>query len=157
MEDEKFDIKAEYNKLKHKLPKFDDLDGEFELSAANIKDNNFLIRNIRRRLNDKVIFYCRIIEGLLYPNQSSFIGMVEVKAFNEQEKQKISKLYKKLMVYERESLNIDVNPDEKKDTEFINSLFKEWKKFKEEMITISRKMKDAWHLEEKEEKDVYFG
>ncbi len=157
MNDDKININEEYNKLKYKLPKFEDLDYEFEISASNIKDKTFLIRNLRRRLNDKVIFYCRIIEGLLYPNGNNITGMLEVKAFNEQEKERISKIYKKLMEFERESLSLDVNPDEKKEAEFINNLFKEWKKFKEEMIKVTEKMKESWHLEEKEEKDIYFG
>ena len=157
MEDKKFDLKEEYNKLKYKIPKFEELDYEFELSSANIKDKNFLIRSIRRRLNDKVIFYCRIIEGLLYPNANNLIGMLEVKSFNEDEKEKMSKIYKKLMEFERQSLSLDVEPDEKKEVEFINNLFKEWKKFKDEMIKITKKMKESWHLEEKEEKDNYFG
>ncbi len=156
MKEDKFDLKEEYNKLK-KLPRFEDLNDEFELSSANIKDENFLIRNIRRRLNEKVIFYCRIIEGLLYPNANNLMGMLEVKSFDEKEKEKITRLYKKLMEFERESLMLDVNPDEKKETEFINILFKEWKKFKEEMIQVTKKMKESWHLEEKEQKDNYFG
>jgi hypothetical protein len=157
MEDKKFDLKEEYNKLKYNLPKFKDLDYEFELSSANIKEKNFLIRNVRRRLNDKIIFYCKIIEGLLYPNPNNLIGMLEVKSFDENEKGRMSKIYKKLMEFERESLSLDVNPDEKKEIEFINNLFKEWKKFKEEITKISKKMKESWHLEEKEEKDNYFG
>lgn len=157
MKDDKFDLKEEYGKLKHKLPKFEDLDYEFELSGANIKDKNFIIRNLRRRINDKIIFYCRIIEGLLYPNANNLIGMLEVKSFDDKEKERMSKIYKKLMEFERESLSLDVNPDEKKEVDFINNLFKEWRKFKEEMIKITRKMKESWHLEEKEEKDNYFG
>ena len=61
------------------------------------------------------------------------------------------------MEFERQSLLLDVEPDEKKEAEFINNLFKEWKNFKEEMIKITKRMKDSWHLEEKEEKDNYFG
>ena len=157
MAENKFNLKEEYSKLDYKLPKFEDLDDEFEISIASIKNKNFLVRNLRRRLNDKVIFYCKIIEGLIYPNSNNIIGMLEIKSFDEEEKGKMSTMYKKLMEFERESLNLDVNPDEKKDVEFINSLFKEWKKFKEEMIRITKKMKESWHLEEKEEKDNYFG
>jgi hypothetical protein len=83
--------------------------------------------------------------------------MIEVKSFNEEEKKKINDFYKKLMEFERESLSLDVNPDEKKDSEFINNLFRLWKKFKEEMIQVTKKMKESWHLEEKEQKDNYFG
>jgi hypothetical protein len=61
------------------------------------------------------------------------------------------------MEYERLSLSLDVNSDDKKEADYINNLFKEWKKFKEEMINITKKMTESWHLEEKEEKDNYFG
>ena len=157
MKDEKFDIKEEYTKLKLPLPRFEDLDNEFEISNASIKNKNFLLRNIRRRVNEKVIFYCRIIEGLIYPNSNNIIGMIEIKFFDEEEKNEISKLYKKLMQFERESLAIDVNPDDKKDVEYMNTVFKQWKQYKEELIKITRKMKDSWKMQEETTKDSYFG
>ena len=157
MKEEKFDIKQEYNILKHKLPNFNELDREFEISSANIKDKNFLLRNIRRRINDKVIFYCRLIEGLIYPSTNNIINMFELKSFNEQEKENISKFYKKLMQYERESLTLDVNPDEKKDFDYINKLWKDWQYFKKEMLKITEKMKASWEKEDKLVKDSYFG
>ncbi|MDI6731602.1 MAG: 3-dehydroquinate synthase family protein, partial [Candidatus Margulisbacteria bacterium] len=72
---------------------------------------------------------------------------IKIKAWvvSEDEKEKMSKIYKKLMEFERQSLSLDVEPDEKKEVEFINNLFKEWKKFKDEMIKITKKMKESWH------------
>ena len=157
MKEDKFDIKTEYEKLKLRLPKFQDLDGEFEISSLGLKDKGFLLRNIRRRVNDKVIFYCKIIEGLLYPNQSNFIGMFEIKSFNEDEKKNINELYKNLMQYERESLRLDVNPTEKGDVDYINNLWKNWQNFKKEMIRVAEKMKGSWKEEDKSFKDNYFG
>ena len=157
MKEDKFNIKEEYNNLKHKLPKFEDLDEEFEISIANIKEKAFLSRSIRRRLNDKVIFYCRIIEGLIYPNPNNMIGMFEIKSFSEDEKQILNDYYKKLMKYERESLSLDVNPDEKKDAEYINNLFKEWQYFKKYLIAVTDKMKSSWQTEDKPFRDNYFG
>ena len=157
MKEDKFNIKEEYNNLKHKLPKFEDLDEEFEISIANIKEKAFLSRSIRRRLNDKVIFYCRIIEGLIYPNPNNMIGMFEIKSFSEDEKQILNDYYKKLMKYERESLSLDVNPDGKKDAEYINNLFKEWQYFKKYLIAVTDKMKSSWQTEDKPFRDNYFG
>jgi len=157
MKEEKFDIKLEYNKLKIKLPNFEDLDNEFEISNTNLKDKNFFIRNLRRRVNEKVIFYCRIIEGLLYPNQGNLVGMFEIKSFTEEEKNSLSQIYKKLMQYERESLIIDVNPNEKNDASYINNLWRDWHSFKKELIKITEKMKNSWKLEDKKVKDNYFG
>ena len=157
MDEKKFDIKEEYNKSKHKLPDFESLDEEFEITLANIKESKFLIRNIRRRINDRIIFYCRIIEQLIYPNSGNFIGMFEIKSFSEEEKQKMSEEYKKLMMYERESLMLDVSPDEKKEVDYINKIWKDWPSLKKTLIKISEKMKDSWNSKDKSEKDNYFG
>lgn len=151
----KFNLKEEYKKLKYKLPDFNELNNEFELNT--IKNKNFLLRQIRRRINEKVIFYCKILEGLLYPNTSDIIGMHEIMSFSEVEKKKLSDFYKKLMVFERQSLKLDVNPNNEEDIKYINEIFKSWKKFKEEMINITEKMQASWKKEEPVTKDVYFG
>ena len=92
-------VKEEYNKLKYKLPKFEELNNDFEIDF--IKEKIFLIRQVRRKINEKVIFFCRIIEGLLYPTQQHIINVTEIKNFSDEKKKEIEKIYKKLMVYER--------------------------------------------------------
>jgi len=155
MEKEKINLKEEYKKLKFKLPNFNELNDEFELN--NIKEKDFLLRQIRRRLNEKIIFYCRIIEGLIYPNTGNLIGAHEIKSFNEEEKKEISELHKKLMVFERRSLKLDVNPNEVEDGKYINDVFNSWKNFKEKMIKITEIMQSSWKKEESSKKDNYFG
>jgi len=92
-------VKEEYNKLNYKLPKFEELNNDFEIDF--IKEKIFLIRQVRRKINEKVIFFCRIIEGLLYPTQQHIINVTEIKNFSDEKKKEIEKIYKKLMVYER--------------------------------------------------------
>lgn len=157
MKKDKFNLKQEYSNLKYKLPKFDDLDYEFEISLANIKNKEFLLRNIRRRINDKIILFCRIIENLIYPNQNNLITMFELKSFSEEEKDNMLKLYKRLMKFERKSLILDVNPDDKEDFEYINNVYRLWKEFKDEILKITEKMERSWGIEDKPLKDVYFG
>ena len=154
-----FDIKEGYVKLKYKLPDFELLDKEFEISFIDykVKDNRFLLTSIRRKVNEKVIFYCRIIEGLLYPHQPNIITMIELNNFNEEEKKKIYALYKKLMGLERESLKLDVINDDKKSAEFINHVFAEWKNYSNEMKWITEKMKESWDKKDKEEEGSYMG
>ena len=83
--------------------------------------------------------------------------MYELKSFSESEKQNMAKLYRKLMQYERESLILDVEPDEKFEVNYINEIWKNWNNYKSELLKISKKMKSSWNVEEKEEKDNYFG
>jgi len=148
-------LKEEYQKIKHKLPKFEEINEDFEIEF--IKEKNFLLRQIRRRISEKIIFFCRIIEGLVYPTQQHIITATEVKAFSEERKKEIEKIYKELMYLERESLLLDVFPDDKKDAEFINNVFSYWKKIKKEMKEVVHVMKESWKKEYKSEKDNYFG
>ena len=80
-------LKEEYQKIKHKLPKFEEINEDFEIEF--IKEKNFLLRQIRRRMSEKIIFFCRIIEGLVYPTQQHIITATEVKAFSEERKKEI--------------------------------------------------------------------
>ena len=148
-------VKEEYNKLNYKLPKFEELNNDFEIDF--IKEKIFLIRQVRRKINEKVIFFCRIIEGLLYPTQQHIINVTEIKNFSDEKKKEIEKIYKKLMVYERQSLLLDVYPDDKKDAEFINDVFNFWKKIKKEMEEVVVLMKETWKKEFSQEKNNYFG
>lgn len=153
------DMKEAYKKLKYKLPEYDALDDEFEISFIDykLKDEKMLMRSIRRKVNDKVIFFCRLIEGLLYPHQGSITGMMELNSLQDDEKKKIYEFYKQLMQLERESLKLDVQPDDKKSAEFVDMVFGKWKAFKQEMSWIVEKMQAAWHAKEKEEEGHYMG
>ncbi len=156
MEEEKFNLKEEYNK--YKLPKFEDLDKQFEISGLSLKDKNFLLQKIRRRVNEKVIFYSKIIEEIIYPNPNNYIAMQELKDFSQEEKIYLSQIHKNLMRYERESLSIDVNPNDKKDVEYINNLWQDWLNFKKELIKVTDRLKDSWkYQKDKKREDSYFG
>ena len=108
-------------------------------------------------MNEKVIFFCKIIEGLLYPTQQHIINVTEIKNFSDEEKKKIHDIYKRLMHYERQSLLLDVTPNDKEDVEFINGVFDFWRKIKKQMENIVKKMQDSWKKEFDSEKNNYFG
>ena len=151
-------IEKEYAKIKkaHDLPAFKELDKEFELSVIEVKP--FLVRAIRRRMNDKVIFFCRIIEGLLYPHEKSHIHAYESSFFNEQQKEQLTITHKKIMLLERDSLLLDIDSNEEQDARYIRDLAKDWKQFKQTTTQAVLIMKKAWETPQKEEKGgAYFG
>lgn len=157
MED-KINLKQEYEKLQknHKLPNFEELDNDIEMSLS-IEKSHFLLRSIRRRLHEKAAFFSRILEGVIYPNTSSLLNIQESKFFTEQEKEEITKYYKKLATIERESNILDVEGSEKENAEFISKSFKEFKEIKEFMKKITKKMSESWKEESHSKKEGYFG
>lgn len=157
---EEFDIEGEYNKLrkKYNLPDFDKLDNEFEIS--NIKediDKKFLLRSIRRRINDRIIAFCNLLEGILSPDPSSMICLHENRFFNEDYRERISNFLTDLMRLERESLIMDIDFSDKQDAEFINSVFGRWDDIKQFMCKVANDMKQGWKKEEKGTNEHYFG
>ncbi len=151
-------IEKDYEKIKkqYTLPPFKELDKEFELRTLEIKP--FLVRAIRRRMNDKVIFFCRLIEGLLYPHEKSHIHAYESSFFNEQQKEQLTIIHKKMMLLERDSLLLDIESDEEQDAHYIRELAKEWKLLKNATTQAVLIMKKAWETPHKEEKGgAYFG
>ncbi len=155
------DLKQEYNELKKKyaLPSYEDLNKEFEiLYVTDIKEVEFILRFVRRRINDKIVVICNMLQTLLQPSPGSFINLQESSFLAKEEKQKYSTMLKDLMEVERSSFVSDFQGDEKKDAEFIKDIWKKWPSWKEETIALAKKIVEGWkNLEMKEEKqERYF-
>ena len=152
------EIEKEYNKLskKFKLPKFKEIDSEFEIS--NLESARFLIKNILRRIEEKLEFYIEVIGNLVHPDASSLSTMYEVRYFSDDEKNDVYMLFKKLMKANRSIIELVLVSDEKKQTDFLKGFLNEWQDMKKELINHIGKMKDSWEKESTIEEDLgYFG
>ncbi|MCH8003296.1 MAG: hypothetical protein IH934_01590 [Nanoarchaeota archaeon] len=152
------EIEKEYNKLskKFKLPKFKEIDSEFEIS--NLENTRFLIRNVLRRIEEKLEFYIEVIGNLVHPDASSLSSMYEVRYFSDDEKNDMYNLFKKLMKTNRNIIELILSSDEKKQADFLNGFFNEWLIMKKELLDFLNKMKDSWEKESTIEEDLgYFG
>lgn len=154
-------LREEYDALakKYKLPIYDELDENFELLYVGpVTEIKYPLRFIRRRINDKLAFFCSLLQGLLQPNPGSLVNMQESEFLEKEEHKKIMKLLREFMFIERQSLLLDINPNEKDDAGFIKDTFKEWNSIKKEVEKIFVKIKDTWKKEiEKKKGESYFG
>ena len=147
------EIENQYNELrkKLKLPEFRDIDFEFELS--DLEETNFLLKNIIRRIAEKLDFYSTMIEEILQPDTSNLYAMHEIRYFDDDEKKQMYGLYTKLMNFNRQSIEVSLEHNEKIEVEFINTLFDEWKELKQELLRFVRKMRASWKTEEADIKE----
>lgn len=153
-----FDIKKEYEifKKKYKLPDFNDLNKEFDLEE--IEHDGFLLRRIRNKIYDKVDFFIKIIESIVYPSSSNVANLYETKFFTENDMEECEKLLKKLMFLDRSFILLDIEEDEQKDAEFINEVYKDWLILKKDLIKFLEIMKKSWKKEDKmPSENEYFG
>lgn len=151
-------IEEEYNKLckKFKLPKFEEIDREFEIST--LENERFLINNILRRIVEKLEVYTETIGNLVHPDASSLTSMYEIRYFSDDEKNDMYKLFKKLMKINREIVELLLDADEKKEADFLNGFFNEWLNMKNDLKVYISKMKESWEKESTIEEDLgYFG
>lgn len=156
------DIEKEYNALKPKynLPSFKFLNENFEILSLDkdkIEKDNLLLQ-IRRRINEKIVWICNVLQGIVMPNPSSIIGLHEEKFFSKEDKERILKTLQKLMKIEREVLILDIKPNnEKQDASFIKKIEKTWPELIEELTQYSEILQKGWLKTEKEDFHNYFG
>ena len=139
-------IEKEYTSLakKHKLPDYKKVNNEFEIS--NLEEDEFVLRNVRRKIGEKLDFFVKQIEVILQP-ENTFTNLYECKAFSEEEKDKLLNILQKLMQHIRASLVVHALSDDKQDAKFISDVMKDWDKIKKDLTGFSVKLKKAWEKE----------
>jgi len=141
------ETKKKYEELatKYKLPSFDSLNKEFEIST--IEENEFLLREIRRKIIEKLENYIKLLEGILHP-ETEICDMYECSVFSDEEKNKLFELYKKIMFLDRFSAETSIGEDDSKSSDFIKEVFEQWESIKKELLFMVKRLKEGW-LEEK--------
>jgi hypothetical protein len=152
------EIEKEYSKIskKYKLPKFKDINEEFEISS--LEDKNFLLRNILRKIIEKLEFYVDLLGNLLQPDAASLSSMHELRFFTDEDKSAMYKLFKRMMKANRNIIELVLENDEKVQADFLKNFFTEWVNMKKELLTLVKKMRDSWDRDTSIEEHLgYFG
>lgn len=141
------EIEKQYNGLKRKLklPEFKDIDFEFEIS--DLEETNFLLRAIVRRIAEKLDFYTTMLEEILQPDASNLYAMHETRFFEENEKNQMYDLYRKLMDFNRQSIEVSLSRNEQNEAELISNISNEWKSLKNQLLGFVKKMRASWKTE----------
>ena len=150
-------VKEEYEKLKQKfsLPDYDVVNNELEISSIETED--FLIRQIRKKVEERIINLIDPLSALLQPSAESMIDMHECRFFDDKDKKSLIDIYKKLMILSRQALEADIEHDDNVDAAVINDFFKEWTVLKKDVLAFMKKLKLCWEKEtEIEETLGYF-
>jgi hypothetical protein len=149
------DIQSTYKSYKLKLPDFNALNNEFEISV--IESTDFLLRQVRRKISEKVEVYSDVLVKLIQP-ESSMCEMFECKVLAEKDKEDIYSLLMRLMFIQRYGLEVEVIANDAQNAEFINYVFDNWQDIKQKFLIIASKLKDSWKKEHLiKEKLEYFG
>ena len=140
------ELKKEYAKLqkKYSLPSFEKLNEEFDIEKIAENETDFLLREVRKAIMDKVINYLRFIEMLLNPSNAPMFFLSLIKGLNSQDKRILERMYEKLGTLEIDVICLDCKYNEKDEADFIKKLTKEWKDISDEMIKLTEILKRNW-------------
>ena len=144
-----------YNILakKYGLPDFDELDSEFEIST--IEESDFFLREIRKKMLEKIDHYIKILEYLLKP-EMSLADLYECKIFSDKEKEEMYHIFRKLMYYSRYSDEISLDENDKLTAKFISDLWKDWSKLKKPLKNVLSKLKQSWLDDSDSKSDIIY-
>ena len=131
-------LKKEYSlfEKKYQLPKFSELNIEFEIEKLQEHETDLLLREIRRAIGDKTVAFLKFFEVFLNPQAAPLFLLSAIKSLNAHDKIKIEKIYKRIVLIEVQAIALDIEYEEKKEAEFIKNTYKTWKDMKEDLKII---------------------
>lgn len=152
-------LKEEYEKLqkKHKLPSFKELNEDFHIEKIADTETEFLIREVRKNLGDKLANYMRFLENLLSPVNVPMSIFSIVKVLDSEDKKKLSDIYKELMKKELKFLELELVFNEQKEVQFINESYKFWQDVKKDLLKLIEKINEKWDDKSETSNKGYYG
>lgn len=140
---------------KYKLPA-DDLDNAFEIATIEL-DSPWFLREIRRKIIEKLDSFCDILMVVIEP-ETSLVDMHESKSFTLEEKNDLIMIYKTIMIMKKDAQLLDIDSMEKKEAAFIKEVMVAYPEIKKRMTNLVQRTREAWTKETDEKKDLgYLG
>lgn len=157
MELEKFKKKYSVLEKKYSLPSFKSLCEDFDTERAAERDSDYVLREIRKVIVDKIFTYLRFVELLLNPANAPMFFLGMIKGLNGSDKKTIERIYFKLGETEIDVIELDNSYSEKAEAEFLIKISKEWQDIKEDIKDIISAIKSNWNNRGEKREKSYLG
>lgn len=141
----------------HKLPSFTQLNTYFDIDRLD-QEHDFLLRDIRKSMMEKVLEFIRLTETLLTPNSAPPLFLQFVRSMNSDEQKKIQGVYETLINLELDSIACDIQYSASSEAALIKSMYESWLKITPDLQMIAALMKRNFSERPSSKKDKsYFG
>jgi hypothetical protein len=159
MEKDEFNFEQVYNELaqKHGLPEFEKIAQDFDIEKIQDKESTFLIREIRRSINEKIAAYLHLFETLINPSSPPMFVFSIIRNISEKDKETIKQIYKALSRTQIEIMKLDTIYNEKEEAKFINETFIIWQEFKPTIMKVIESLEASFETDDAAKKRSYFG
>ena len=160
MEQPDFDLEKAYLELKqkHNLPEFIKLVQDFD-SVEKIQDKEpiFLLREIRRAINEKITAYIQLFETLINPNTPPMFVFSILRNISTKDKDTIKETYKILSKTQIEIMKLDTIYNEQQEAKFITNTFNTWQGLKPKIHKLIENFEANIETDDTTKKRSYFG
>ncbi len=140
---------------KYNLPKFSDIENEFDLLQA---DPEYPLKGVRKSMQDKLEFVADLLSNMIQPVPESLSQMHECEYLSEVDKSALMDVFKEISFLQRTIHESCVDNDEKRTAEVVKQVAMLWPQVKSKVLPFLRKLKESWKAEiAAEERVGYFG
>lgn len=152
-------IKKQYEpfKRKYKLPEFSKLNEEFEIEKIQEKETDFILREIRRAISDKVAAFLRFFELFVNPQAAPVFVLTSLKNLTSKEKEIIERSYKELVELELAAVSLDISYNEAKEAQAILRAIKKWQELKPDLEEVTAAILRVQQKRGEKKEKSYFG
>ena len=158
MEEKEINLEEEYDKLKQKydLPAFKELTEDFDIEKIQDKESSFLLREIRRTINEKLAAYISLLETLINPTTPPMFVFSILRNISAEDKETIKEVYKTLSKTQIEIMKLDTIYNEKAEVKFINETFSAWQNIKQTIYKLVEDFESSFEESDDSKKRSYF-
>ena len=158
-ENKDFDFIKEYDLLKGKygLPEFDLIARDFDAEKILEKETNFIVREVRIAIGEKISSYLHLFETLINPSAPPMFIFAVLRNLNSENKEVIKKIYKRLSKFQVEMMKLDTIYDETKEVLYVNGAVKEWQNLKVEIYNLIENLEKGLEEDNGSKNRGYFG
>ncbi|MBU0894733.1 MAG: hypothetical protein KKF48_00520 [Nanoarchaeota archaeon] len=131
-------LKESYLDLQKKygLPDFDNFNKEFGIERASDVETDFVIREIRKIVSEKLSNYLRFVETILHPINTPMFVFSIIKSIGIKEKDILTEIYTKLAKIEIRLIELDLSFVEEKEVIFIRDSYNIWQEIKKDLLDV---------------------
>ena len=158
MENDEIDFKKIYNELaqKHNLPEFKKIAEDFDIEKIQDKESTFLIREVRRTINEKIAAYIHLLETLINPSSPPMFVFSILRNVSTEDKETIKKIYKALSRTQIEVMKLDTVYNEADEIKFINETFIVWQELKQTIYKLIERFESSFEEDDSTKKRSHF-
>jgi hypothetical protein len=124
---------------------FSELDKYFEIKS--VKEENYVLRSVRRKIIDKFEDIINTLTGYLQPN-SVFIDMHDARALDDDDQKIIVNLLKQFSIILKKSNLLEIESQDSHEIEFYKSALDTYKANIQILKDMTNKIIDAYSIED---------